>query len=351
MKTSVTLTFTALFIAVGAIYLYYGSPLPKSDTPAVPEKGSLKLLDLEKDAITLIQIQKPGSKETVTIEKVGEDWMLKYPVNYLADKMMVEGLSAALRVSNKARRLVREKGWEEYGLLKPDLKIGIEAKGLAKRKYLLLGDPSPVAAMIFARWEDEADYFLLDARFRESFDRSIYSLREKKLVRLSLNDLQKIRARTFKGNYELSFENKTWVWTEPVARIGKEVPREQMYEVLLSLRDLYAKEFLDGHPVNETERGFSMTGPFVQVWDKNEKTSVVRIGNEVTEHDAYYGMIEGETIALEIARGNIQKFFSFFDAISALEKAPAPAAMPSAAPSKEAADLDALVQSLDSSKG
>ena len=41
MKTSVTLTFTGLFIAVTALYFYYGNPLPESEAPAISEKGSL----------------------------------------------------------------------------------------------------------------------------------------------------------------------------------------------------------------------------------------------------------------------------------------------------------------------
>lgn len=342
MKTSVTLTFTGLFIAVAAFYFYYGNPLPKPDAEVTaPEKGSAKLLDLDKEAITLIQIQKPGDKETVTIERSGEDWLLKYPVTYLADKMMIEGLNAALRVSQKARRLVREKGWEEYGLLQPSLKIGVQAKGLKNRKYLLLGDQSPVAAMIFARWEDEADYFLLDARFEESFDRTLYSLREKRLIRLPLNDLQKIHVRTFKDNYELEQQDGQWYWTEPVARIGKPVPKEVVYEVLMSLRELYAKEFLDNQPIRETERGLTVSGAYIQVWDQNKKTSVVRIGNEITAHDAYYGIIEGEKVALEVARGNVKKFFSTIEAsieeIVPAAETPKPAA---ALPANEKKSLD-----------
>lgn len=312
MKTSVTVTFTGLFIAVAALYFFFGNP-SRPEVPSVSENGSLKLLELDKDAITWIQIQKPETKETVTIEKANGQWFLKYPVNYLADKMMIEGLSLALRFSNKARRLVREKGWEEYGLLQPRLKIGIQASGLSKRKYLLLGDPSPVAAAIFARWEDEKDYFLLESRFKDSFDRSLYSLREKRVIRLPLNDVQKIHVRTPTGNFELSQEKEGWVWTEPVAQIGLPIAREKIYEILISLRELYVKEFLDQQAAQKPEHGFSVTGPYIQVWDKNQNTGVVRFGNEVQGHDAYYGMIEGEEVVLEVAKRNVEKFFSLFE--------------------------------------
>ena len=313
MRPSVTLTFTALFIGVGIFYLhYYGMPAVKREAPAA-DSGPAKLLDLEADAITFIQLQKPDDKETMTLERSGKEWVLKYPVTYQADKTMVDGLMTALRISQKARRLTREKGWEEYGLLQPGLKIGIEAKGLPKRKYLLLGDLSPVAAMVFARWEDEADYFLLDARFKQAFDRSVYALREKRLVRLPLNSLEKIHVQTFSNNFELSQRNSQWFWTEPIARLGKPAPREQMYEILMALRELYVKEFWDGQPVQETERGFSVSGPAIQVWDKNGKTSAVRFGNAVTEHDAYTALIDSEQVVLEVARGNIENFFKIFD--------------------------------------
>lgn len=357
MKASVTFTFAGLFAAVAVCYYFIGTPLSKPAAPLVVS-GDGKLLPFDSEQpLRLIQIQNLLRKETITLENSGEGWYLRHPANYLADKMMAEGLVSALRVSTKSRRLMREKGWEEYGLARPDIKIGVEAKDSTRRRYLFLGDQSPVADSVYARWEGEEEYFLLDARLKQAFDRTVYSLREKRVVRLPVQSVEKIHMQTFKDNYELSRQEGKWYWTEPVSRIGKQVSDEKVYQLLLLLSELHIKEFLDGRSVEDKELGFLRAAPFMQLWTA-DKTSVLRIGKEIIDHDAYYGMLEEEKVAVEISKGLMDSLFQIFDRVQEKEaqakkdeKPVSLAPLPLAAGTVEAEQLESVSSAESKDKG
>lgn len=344
MKTSVTIVFTLLFIAVAGYYFVFNNsqpkPLPGTPNAVVSEAAppSNRLLPFDKETnIKMIQIQKPSSKETVTIELKDGQWFLKYPIKYAADSMMAQGLLTALKVSHKARRLNREKDWSEYGLAVPDIKIGIEAEG-QPRHYLLLGDYSPVADMVYARWEGEEEYFLLDARFKSAFDRSSYSLREKKIARIPLRKIEKIHVRTPSDNYEIAQKNNKWYWTEPVSQIGRTLTDSDMYEILTMLRDLNVKEFLDNEPYKAEKQGFVEESPYIQLWGEG-RTSIFRIGNEIPEHNSFYAIFDNEKVLLEVAKANIENFLKVFDSIGIAfrkRRAEQPVALPTAPAAEEA---------------
>lgn len=314
MKASVTYTFVGLFAAVAVCYYFIGTPLSKPAAPLVVSGDGQLLPFTSEQTLRLIQIQNLVRKETITLESAGESWYLRHPANYLADKMMAEGLVSALRVSTKSRRLIREKGWDEYGLSRPDIKIGVEVKENSHRRYLFLGDQSPVANSVYARWDGEEEYFLLDARLKQAFDRTLYSLREKRLIRVPVQSVEKIHMQTFKGSYELSRQDGKWYWTEPVARIGKQVSDEKVYQLLLLLSELHIKEFVDGKSVESKEFGFLRSAPYMQLWT-SDKTSIMRVGKEVVEHDAYYAMLEDEKVVLEISKGLMDGLFQIFDRV------------------------------------
>lgn len=342
MKTSVTLGFTGLFVLVAVCYYFFGMPLSKPAAPLVVS-GDGKLLPFDAESsLRLIQIQNLLKKETITLEYGEDRWFVRHPAEYPADKMMAEGLVSALKVSTKSRRLMRERGWDEYGLSRPDIKIGVEAQGDSHRRYLLLGDASPVTNMVYARWDHEDEYFLLDARMKQAFDRTLYSLREKKIVRLPVQSVDRIHVQTFKGNYEISRQEGKWYWTEPVARIGKKITDEKVYQLLLLLNELHIKEFLDGKSPEDGDYGFLRAAPFMQLWAKDQ-TSTLRIGREVVEREAYYGVIEGEKTLLLVSKELMDSFFKIFDRVTeepeaAEDPVPAPEEVPDTQPSAEKAE-------------
>jgi len=316
MKSSITVVFSLLFLVVAGFYIYL---MPSGEGESVLETArAMKLLPLEEgDEIKLIEILRPEGDQIILLERYGTDWMLTKPVKDKADLLMVDGLQRGLRLSSKARRLTPEKGWEEYGLEKPALKIGIETRKTGKRRYLYFGDPAAVGDFIFAKWAGEEEYFLLNADLMRAFDRSVYSLREKRIFKVLRKDLTKIRIRAHTAEYEMMKDSLGWVWSEPIALLGEELSKQEVDEILAHVRQLYVKDFLDGDRRAKTELGFSADAGYVRLWGKSEGHSeTLYLGSDVPKKDGFYGMRGGQEGYFIVARGNVRSFFEMIETLA-----------------------------------
>lgn len=318
MKFSTTAVFSLLFVVVVAFYVQFESPIQTLKNIPMPGRMSHRLLLLEtQDFVKKIQIGWAQKKEDMTLERKGSDWMITQPLHYAADPVMARGLASALEVSLKIRRLMPEKGWADYGLERPHLKLGVQTeKGQGGMRFLLFGDRSPIGDFLFARWEGEKEYFLLPAELEKIFDRTVYSLREKRIFRKNLNDAAKVRVQVSppshapSDTYELERHGEIWYWMEPVSILGETVTKEKMAEVLGLFKGLYIKEFLDRERKRPGELGISEASSFLSVTGKTEgETEVLEIGKAANAKDAFYAKRRDEGVVFLVAKGNLDKIF------------------------------------------
>ena len=315
MKFSTTLIFSALFTAVGGFYLYL-KPVEVSQPTAPPVATPQMLLKLkEGDRINRIRISNLKVKESVELVRKKETWFLSSPVEYPADPILSEGLSAALALSAKARRLIPEKSWEEYGLLEPSMQLEIGTEKSSERRHLLFGDPTPIGDFIFARWEGSGDYFLVSADLRRVFDRSLYSLRLKQVVRTPVGEISKIQVRTANGEYTVLRRDAKWFWAAPFEISGKTLKSDGLGEMIGQLEALFIKEFLDD-PREARGSGISAASNWVKVWGKEKQPEIIFLGSELTTSDAFYAQRETEKVVFLIARGNIRSLFETFEILA-----------------------------------
>ncbi len=309
MKASVTWTVLALFSAVLGAYIYLK---PMEEKP-VNFNTTKVLTTSEEQKVKLIQIQNLEKKETITLEQKDGIWMLSFPVTGRADQQMTEGLRIALQLSARARRMMPEKDWAEYGLLKPKLKVGIEMTGETQRRYLDFGDPSPIGPFIFARWEDEKEYFLVESELKKSFIRSIYSLREKRVFTTPVNDISKISVRTPEGEYEWQYLNGKWFWLEPIAKLGKPIAPKAAEDMLKEIYSLYAKDFTD-EKEDRPDLGFLSTGPSIKISGKKE-AEFIKIGNTLPDKNSYYAFRKQGGVFF-MSQDRLDQFFKDVEAIA-----------------------------------
>lgn len=306
MKAGTTTAFLLLFILVGVCYLYLD---PVHNPPLNAPVLSQDVFHSADGEITMIQIQNLERNETLKLVNENGQWKITYPIQYPADPMMAQGLNAALKFSHKARRLVPEKGWDEYGLLRPAIKIGVENKP-GQRRYLYLGDKSPVGPFVYARWEGEKDYFLVSQDLKAAFDRSLYGLRLKKVFRLPLKDVTGLYLHRGAATYEIK-KQKTgeWVWSEPVSALNKKVSEQSVVEILNRLQDLNAKEFLDNEKTVKDFEGDTIVLR-LHAGDQSEK---IKVGGEMELQDAFRAMRSDESVPLLISRPNLNSVFQAWD--------------------------------------
>lgn len=318
MKLSTTLVVLTLFaVALGA-YLKMHPPVEevaRLDLP--PLVVNSELLDLgADDKIKWLQIQNLAKKEVLTLVFQENLWMLKYPVQDRANQQIVGAFIKKLSALEKQKSYLPEKSWEEYGLLLPNYKIGIETTAETNRKYLYLGDASPVDAMIFARWEDEPGYFLLDPEIKKIFGTSLYTLRDKTVFRISTQEPSKVLFRTGAESYKVVRQADGWFWLYPGGLRKKVFNQEDAAKLMQQLGNLYVKDFLDGDEAKKVSFDNLPSKPYVKLWGLPEEMSAVHIGVEFPARDAHYAKREGEQAVLLIDRDRIRILFEIMTTLA-----------------------------------
>ncbi len=318
MRFSLTIVFFLLFLVVVSAYVYL---VPSGDRPGSASKTDLnsRLLQLEdNDEITTLEIENISEKEKIVFVKEARRWFLREPVQGAADKLLVDGLTAALTLSSKARRLTPESGWQEYGLENPPLKVGFATQKHQAIKRLYFGDKSPVGEFVFARWENEGEYFLLDPNLMKAFQRSAYSFREKKIFHQPLKQLSTIRIQNESEVYEVNRQDSGWVWVEPIEFIGQPITPGDADLMVNLMRGLYIKDFL-GAETDAAEKGFGMLGPETVLEMRsieNDVSETLHLGEELPVRDAFYARRNGEPEVFLVARDKIGEVFALFRSLA-----------------------------------
>ena len=315
MKVSVTFVFLLLFVLVGMFFLYVHPPAEEGfSITSAPAQSRLLPLE-EGDDLTLIEVLQPEKKEKIILTQEDEGWVLTYPVRYDAEPLLANGLASALLWSMKARRMIREKEWSEYGLDQPVMKIGIETRKNAKRRYLMLGHESPVGNHVYARWEGDWEYFLLNRDILKAFDKSLYTLRAKQIFRRPPESINKIVIQSAQEEFEFIRRDGRWIWVQPVAILGEPVEPERMEELILQLYGLFIKDFLDGVKIDRQNHGFQTSEVLIQLIGEGRKPESLHLGAEIEDKDSYYGYREKENVLFYVARNNVRAFFEILESL------------------------------------
>ncbi len=343
MKWQVALVFISLFLLVGSFCLWIETPFsdkelvqspaaaqPKKEPEPVQETFSAHVMDLlPEDAIAWIQIQNLDERKTLTLiaAEDGAPWRIKFPVQDDANAAKVEELIQALLSTQKLQPMNPEKSWEEYGLARPKIKIGIETVKSPARRYLYLGAASPVGNVLFARWEDEKSYFLLPLSFEELFLQSVYNFRDKKIFAGAAGSVRRLELETASGHYEIENQGAQWVWKEPEAMRWSPCPAGDAEALLEHLRGLFVKDFLEKSAPEESGLAQGMK---IRLWTDENHAETLHLGKEAVVRDAYYARKGEDGGTVLIAREKVNAFLDLFRALAA-EKALGPSEASAAA--------------------
>ncbi|HXV27424.1 MAG TPA: DUF4340 domain-containing protein, partial [bacterium] len=229
-------------------------------------------------------------------------------LGYPASNWVVDEMVGTLMTLSKVRVLTPEKEWEEYGLLRPTIKIGIETVIHPGRRYLFLGNESPVGDSVYARWQESDDFFVVDSKLKQTFDRSLYAVREKRVFRISPDSIYKIQFRSGSELYELARRKNQWVWIRPRVRRGMTVDPVSSEEFSTQIRDLFIKDFLDPDK-EKVDTSFFKIAATVTIWGASKQKEIFYLGQEAPVRDAFYGKREGEDGLLLVDRSNLRAFF------------------------------------------
>ncbi len=314
MKLSTTVFLAVLLSGLGAYYFVLDKPA--SFQPAAPLENPKVLLLGEGDFLTYFEIQNSATKEKLVLRKKGSDWMLVAPVYYPAENFLVEGMIQALAFSRRDRRFLLEgKDPGEFGLGKPSIRIVLQTLKRPGKRTLVFGSETPVVGGgFYAKWKDEDEVFLIPDPLKSSFERSVYSLRRKKLFRVRWDNINSLYAQSGQTQYRLEKKGELWRWVIPP--LAPEIPLEKVSDLIYSFQALYIKEFLDGRSAKEKD--FGLQTPEIRLAVGEEKApgeEKLAFGARAKGKDALYTVREKENLVLLVSEKNLKSLLEHFEVV------------------------------------
>jgi hypothetical protein len=213
-NTGLLIAAVVLAALSGVLYWSNHHPAGESTTKASSDVAP-KILSLNQDDITKISIQKKEAEETDLIKDASGKWQITAPKPLGADKEAVSSLLYAVSSLN-SDRLVDEKPSDltQYGLKQPSLMVNVTTKD-NKTHEVLLGDSTPTGSDVFAKLEGDPRIFTIASYNKNSLDKGVGDLRDKRLLPADFDKVSQIELITKKQDLTFARNKEDWQILKP----------------------------------------------------------------------------------------------------------------------------------------
>jgi hypothetical protein len=207
-----TLILLVLAAALGGYIWFVERESPTSDDEPKAERV---FAGLEQDAIEALTLQ-AGNGDVTSLKKAGPGWTIASPIQVPADASEVSGVTSNLATLD-ITRVVDEKpaSLQAFGLETPRLKVTFTAKGTART--LLIGAKSATGGDVYAKLADAPRVFLIPGWLEQSFDRTTFQLRNKSIVTVDRDAIDRVAIIGAPGTIELRKDGDSWRLVQPLA--------------------------------------------------------------------------------------------------------------------------------------
>jgi hypothetical protein len=211
MKKSTLILF--LIAAVAGVVVYYLEVKPGKPRDEEPDKTK-PAFNFKREDLAAITITR-GS-ETTNLELQDNKWLIKQPVNALADESVLNSLVGDL-VSARIDQEFSPSGGDlkSYGLAEPAVKLEIKLKnGQAHR--VQLGSKDPLGSSVYAQIDGSQNVAMLPSGLLTNSDKSLNDLRERSVLGATQYELSTVKVTNESGSYELTKKDSDWMIKSPV---------------------------------------------------------------------------------------------------------------------------------------
>lgn len=173
------------------------------------------LLRLEREAITEVTVM-PSGKDPIRFEKVDDQWVMREPLDTVADKTNVDSLVRNLANARRERTFsdMEEEDLAAYGLQDPAFRIRVKAGEV--EKTLLLGKKDYSGNNVYARVEGEPEVHLTSSFLLTAADKELNDWRSKDVFVFDRDKAEEIEIRRGGETVRLVKEGDTWKLREPI---------------------------------------------------------------------------------------------------------------------------------------
>ncbi|HYV18423.1 MAG TPA: DUF4340 domain-containing protein [Verrucomicrobiae bacterium] len=174
-----------LLLAVFGGYAYF-KDYRGADAKKKAEESKDKLFRFERADLKAITLA--GKNGTIRLEKSGEDWAIRQPIETPAEKDAVEGVLSSLEMAKVERRLGKGDDLKTYALEPPQGTVTVETTN-GPPQSVALGDQAPIGGTWFALvsaaakdGKDAKEVAVVSAAAGDLASKDLLSLRDKSLL-------------------------------------------------------------------------------------------------------------------------------------------------------------------------
>jgi hypothetical protein len=214
MKPRNLLIAAVLLAALSGLVWWAKKHPPSSDTTA--STTTPKVIDVPEAQIQSVDLKKKDAAAPLTITRTGGKWVITSPENYTADQDAVSSLISALSPIT-ADSVVEEKTTDpsKFGLNHPSLTVTVHRKD-GKTNELLFGDDVPAGSLVYAEASGSPKTYSLATSVKNSLDKSVNDLRDKRLLTFDTNKLTRLELISGRSDVEFGKSNSNdWQIIKP----------------------------------------------------------------------------------------------------------------------------------------
>ncbi len=257
-----------------------------------------KLVAMEPDEVQRITLQ--HGEETIVATRAPEgaevSWRLEQPIQTDADEWSTKQVLNDIR-DMKVEEFVDPDADVDPGFDSPQAVVTLAlADGeqititFGKTESRKIGDAEAEKEIVYAKTSQRSEIMMLEADALEDVQKTVFDLRDKSVLRVSRNDVQRIRVERSKGlSFVVARRQDGWRVEQPK---NVDAERTVIDDILWDLEDLAATAFVEESPSPQKLREYGLAVPqtviTIEVKGRSEPIKVL-IGDE-TEDGDYYAM-------------------------------------------------------------
>ncbi len=215
MKIRGLLVAAVIFFILAGLLYWSEHHKPADDTVKASADAPPAIIKLDSSSITRLHLKKKDTAPVVLTKGHSGKWEITEPKPFGADQDTVSSMLSTLSALN-SERLVEDKASDLtlYGLDRPGVEVDLIDKS-NKTQKLLIGDDTPTGSAVYAMLAGDPRVFTMASYTKNSVDKSLNDLRDKRLLTLNADKISRIEVVRKNQAIEFGRNKDEWQIVKP----------------------------------------------------------------------------------------------------------------------------------------
>ncbi len=287
---------TGVFIVLAGFYYFY--EVRRTEREQEKAETSKRLLDIDREKITRIDIKHPNSG--LVLEKEGEDWFLAEPIKTRADTWAVERIIDTLADGSWEKEISPiPDNLADFGLDKPEIEVVLFVAGRAEPEKVLVGGENTPGDMRYTRVNQESRVLMVYAHVKNALDKTPDDLRDKRILRFHGDAVAKLEWQVDNERFSAEKKEDGWALIEPATKI---IEQSRITSLIWRLEDLKFDSIFEKpeHPL--AYYGLNEPHGHIRLLDEGARAiGELSFGMRKKPSVSYYAKAEGDNSVYQLS--------------------------------------------------